>query len=109
MKNKEVVKKMLEYCAKIQTYSKGADERQFHTTSMVAEACVLNFLQIGELVTKLDPEFMEKNPQIPWIKIKGFRNRLVHDYDNIDIIVVWDIINMQLPELIAKLNAILSS
>lgn len=45
----------------------------------MVEACVFNLSQIGELVNKLDKEFIESYPEIPWFKMRGLRNRIVHD------------------------------
>jgi len=109
MSNEDTISKMLVYCAKIQTYSAGLDAQQFRASSLVTEACVLNFIQLGELVTKLDPGFMETNPHIQWKIIKGFRNRLVHDYEGINMELLWEIINNDLPDLIDKLKGLLSS
>jgi len=107
MCNDEAVKKMLDYCAKIQAYSAGMDERRFYESSMVVEACVFGLIQLGELAAKLDAEFMDENPQIPWKKIRGFRHRIVHDYDNINLKTVWEVITQNVPDLIGKLNSLL--
>jgi len=107
MSNEDVVATMLAYCAKIQTYSADLNEQQFNASSMVTEACVFDFIQLGELINKLDPEFIKKNPQIRWKVIKGFRNKLVHDYQGINMELLWSIININLPDLIGKLNELL--
>jgi len=107
MSNEDTVVKMLEYCEKIQTYSKGLDEQQFYASSMITEACVFCLIQIGELVIKIDPEFIKINPQIPWKDIRGVRHKIVHDYKNINFELVWDIIKNDLPDLIGKLNGLL--
>ena len=107
MGNDDTVIKMLEYCEKIQAYSKGVDEQQFYASSMITEASVFCFIQLGELVTQLDPKYMEKNPQIRWKVIKGFRNKLVHDYEGINMELLWNTIKNDLPDLIGKLNGLM--
>ena len=107
MSNEDTINKMLSYCQKIQTYSAGLDEEQFYSSLMPTEACVFCFIQIGELVTKFDPEFLKANPQIAWKEIRGVRHRIVHDYENINLFVLWEIIQNDLPDLIAKLNRLL--
>jgi len=104
MSNEETVKKMLVYCAKTQAYSAGLDELQFYSSPMIVEACVFDLIQLGELVSKLDPMFMETNPQIPWKKIRGFRHKVVHDYENIDFKTLWEIITHNVPGLIGMLK-----
>jgi hypothetical protein len=43
-----------------------------------------NFEIIGEAANRIDPDFREKNPEIEWTRIRGFRNRIVHDYFGVD-------------------------
>ncbi len=51
------------------------------------------------MVTRLSDEFTEKHHQIEWLKIKGLRNIIAHDYFGIDIEEIWSVINIYLPEL----------
>jgi uncharacterized protein with HEPN domain len=63
------------------------------------DACLMNFVIIGESVLRLDIDFIERNNQIEWHKIRGFRNLIAHDYFGIDVEEVWDIIKNKIPEL----------
>jgi uncharacterized protein with HEPN domain len=63
------------------------------------DAVMMNFIIIGEMVVKLSEDFKDKNSQIDWYKIQGFRNIVVHDYFGIDDKVVWQLIHTKLPEL----------
>jgi uncharacterized protein with HEPN domain len=63
------------------------------------DACLMNFVIIGESVLRLDVHFIETNNQIEWHKIRGFRNLIAHDYFGIDIEEVWDIIQNKIPDL----------
>ena len=56
---------------------------------MIVEACAFNFSQIGELSHKLEDDFQQNNPTIPWKAIYGMRNKIIHDYDGINLKVVW--------------------
>jgi uncharacterized protein with HEPN domain len=51
----------------------------------------------------LPDSFIEGYPEIDWHRIRGFRNRIVHDYMGIDFEIVWEIRNQYLKELIASL------
>ncbi len=66
---------------------------------MLIEACVFNLSQMGELVNKLDDAFIEKNQHISWHKIRGLRNRIVHDYEGVKMILIWEIVSSDLPNL----------
>ena len=59
----------------------------------------MNFVIIGESVLRLDSDFIENNAQIEWYKIRGFQNLIAHDYFDIDVEEVWDIIQSKIPEL----------
>ena len=63
---------------------------------------------VGEAAAKISPENQTKYPSIPWAQIIGMRNRLIHGYDAVDIDVLWDTLEVDLPSLIAELNKILS-
>ena len=99
MKNKIIVQKMLGYCDSIREYTADFNYNQFENNKMIVEACVFNLLQMGELISKFDGEFTESNQQIPWKLIRGLRHRLVHDYEGVDLTLVWEIITNDLPEL----------
>lgn len=60
---------------------------------MMVEACVFNLSQIGELTNKLDKEYLIKYSDIPWLKMKGLRNRIVHDYEGVNLKLIWEIID----------------
>jgi uncharacterized protein with HEPN domain len=63
------------------------------------DAAMMNFVVIGEMVEKLSEDFKKKHPHIEWLKIKGFRNIVAHDYFGIDAEEVWQIIRNKIPAL----------
>lgn len=73
------------------------------------DAVVRNFEIIGEAANRIDPDFRDENPEIEWIRIRGLRNRIVHDYFGIDYEIVWDIIETYLDELIDWLDTIIDN
>lgn len=67
---------------------------------MCVEACVFNLMQIGELAkTSLSDEAKAQITSIPWKQLYGMRNRIVHGYSGVDMRIVWDTINDDLPAL----------
>ncbi|MBN2305494.1 MAG: DUF86 domain-containing protein [Anaerolineae bacterium] len=71
---------------------------------------VVRALQIvGEAARKISPQTQTDLPQIPWSSMIGMRNKIVHDYTDIDHQIVWDTIMNDLPPLITLLEEILES
>lgn len=99
MRNDIIVEKMLGYIEKILRYTESMDYEVFVKSEILTEACVFNLSQLGELANKVDEEFQEKYSMIPWRQIYGLRNRIVHDYEGVNLKLVWEIIQGDLPGL----------
>ena len=78
----------------------------FINDSKTIDAVIRNFEIIGEAANRLPDEFKDSHPQVDWHKIRGFRNRIVHDYLGIDFEIVWHIIIYYLPSLLKNLKEI---
>jgi uncharacterized protein with HEPN domain len=91
---------MFEASCKIKKYTDGHDFNTFNTDDKTVDAVVRNFEIIGEAANRIDPDFRTQNPEIEWNRIRGFRNRIVHEYFGIDNKIVWSIIEDYLDELI---------
>jgi len=92
----------------IQQYSGDLSFEEFLSNFMAVEACLYNIQIIGEAVTKIPDDIKEANPAIPWVLIKGMRNRLIHEYFGTDLQLVWNVIKNELPPLKSELENILS-
>ncbi len=104
MKNDVIISKMLGYVEKIQKYSANMTYEEFVKNELVVEACVFNLSQMGELANKLEDSYREQYSHIAWKQIYGLRNRIVHDYEGVNLKLVWEIIEYDLPELEDKLS-----
>jgi uncharacterized protein with HEPN domain len=91
---------------KILAYTQNLTFDQFIADSKTVDAVIRNFEIIGEAAARLPEEFKDKYPDIDWHRIRGFRNRIVHDYFGIDYTIVWQIKEAFLPELLSKLKNI---
>lgn len=66
---------------------------------MMVEACVFNLSQIGEHCHGITDEYKELHPELPWYEMYGLRNRIVHNYEGVNLKLVWEIISDDLSEL----------
>lgn len=103
MRNEIIISKMIEYADKISSYVAGMNYNEFSKNSLVVEACVFDLSQMGELANRLDDSFVKQYKNIPWKQVYGLRNRIVHDYEGVNLILVWEIICDDIPELREKL------
>ncbi|HPM03411.1 MAG: DUF86 domain-containing protein [Bacteroidales bacterium] len=97
----EAIDRITEYTSGIKTADDfDKDYRNFDATMM-------NFVVIGEMIDKISDEFKKKHPEIEWVKIKGFRNIVAHDYFGIDAEEVWQIIKTKIPTLKSDIRLLL--
>ena len=101
---------IIDSCTKIRKFTENfKDADSFYSDDKTFDAVLMNFVIIGESVGRLTEELKEKEDQIPWSKIKMFRNIVAHDYFGVDAEEVWQIIKNNLPELELKISLILSN
>lgn len=102
----ERVRDMLEAIARVERYaSRGRGD--FDSDELV-QTYILHHLQIVcEAAYKLPPDFCAAHGSVPWAKIQGMRHILVHDYFQINLAIVWDVVSKELPILKPQLEAIL--
>lgn len=88
----------------ITAYVEGLSEPDFSRTLVLQDAVVRRLLIVGEAAGRVSEESCNSLPDIEWAKIRGLRNRLVHEYDNISLEVIWNITQTEIPELVEKLR-----
>ena len=103
-----VLQKMIRYCDEIAQILKKHrfNREEFENDTEFQFACGMCIIQLGELVTGLDDDFVKKYSDIPWRQIKGMRNIYAHDDDIVDNGIIWETITEVIPVLKEKLHAI---
>jgi len=99
---------MLESLEKVLVFSLEAEDAEsfFRLNEQLNFNAVLNLLaHVGETGGKLSDDFLKDASNIDWTKIKGLRNRIVHDYLGLDTLKVFQIIRVEVPELLNELYA----
>jgi len=93
---------------KILQYSKASqDADDFYHDTKSFDACMIHFINIGEMIDRLSPEFKSSHTNIPWQDIKNFRNLVAHNYFGIDAEEIWDIIQNHLPLLKQNIQSLI--
>jgi uncharacterized protein with HEPN domain len=108
-RDKDVITKMTKYCndvaALMERYD--SDFETYKNDISFQYSCNMCIIQIGELVSRLSDDFIESHPQIPWHAIKSMRNLHAHDYERVDLGIVWNTLTEDIPDLLNKLDLIL--
>lgn len=87
-------------CAAIE----GVSREAFDADENLRLAQVHRIQIIGEAARRVSPEGRAAHSEIPWHQITGMRNRIVHDYLNIEYSVVWEVVMRDLPTLVSELE-----
>ncbi len=87
-----LIEDMYEAALKIKRYTQGMNFDSFIEDEKTVDAVVRNFEIIGEAANRIDDDFKRVNPELAWKHLRGFRNRIVHEYFGIDYEIVWSII-----------------
>lgn len=92
-----------ESAEKILEYTRDLSFEDFSKDNRTIDAVIRNFEIIGEASNLLPDEIKDQYPEIDWHRIRGFRNRVVHNYFGVDLQIVWKIIFDQIPGLISEI------
>ncbi|MGP0062833.1 MAG: DUF86 domain-containing protein [Isosphaeraceae bacterium] len=99
---------ILEAVDRIETYTAGMDKAQFQADRKTIDAVIRNLEIIGEAVKNVPPEVRASSPLVPWAKIAGMRDILIHVYFNIDTDIVWEVVQNRLTDLKATAEILLA-
>ena len=106
-KDKVILTKILNYINELKEFVAGYNQEEFEKDKKTINACVFNLSQIGELVGKISKEIMEENSEIEWQGLKSLRNRIVHDYEGVNLTMIWGFLTEELDELKGQISNIL--
>lgn len=102
-----LLRHILESVMALQKYLVGVDEAEYLSNMEKQDSAERRLQVIGEAIVQLPAEFKDGHPAIPWAKIAGLRNRLVHEYFDIDHKLVWNILEKSLPEFGKQIEEVL--
>jgi len=101
------VRHMLDFARKAVRFNKGRNRADLDSNELLAMATIHSIEMLGEASRTISSELRCQYPEVPWDLISGTRNRLAHGYMDLDLDIIWTIVNKDLPPLIVQLRRIL--
>lgn len=90
---------ILEAITKIERYTKGITWEAFEQDELIIDAVLRNIEVIGEATANIPQSVRVKYDEIPWKRMVGLRNIIIHAYFHVDLMIIWQIIRVNLPEV----------
>ncbi|MCR5672834.1 MAG: DUF86 domain-containing protein [Lachnospiraceae bacterium] len=88
----------------IVAHMKDVDTQELNDNEILLDSMLFRMIQILENAKKLSGEFRERADELPWNELIGLRNRLVHDYGNVDLNIVFETLKYDIPDLLERLS-----
>jgi uncharacterized protein with HEPN domain len=98
---------MLDAAKAIQSFVAGRLLQDYLKDRMLRGAVERHLEIIGEAAGRISQEFRSVHPEIPWQKIVGLRNILIHEYGDIEDVLVWEVASVHIPDLIRKVECLI--
>lgn len=89
---------------RILAYAENITEDTFMDDLRLQDAISMRLIVIGEASRRISVDFREAHPELPWQEMIGLRSKIVHEYDRIRLDIVWDVIQHDIPALIAQIE-----
>ena len=91
----------------ISQYTSGMNYAAFIKDRRTVDAVVRNFIVIGEAAARVPDEFCQSHPDIPWSEMRAMRNFVVHEYFNVSDRLLWNSVEIDIPQLISDVEKLL--
>jgi uncharacterized protein with HEPN domain len=101
------VRHILEAISRANDYVAGLSLDDFRQDSKTVDAVLTKLIVIGEAAALVPGEVQARHTGVPWRKLRGLRNVIVHQYDRVDVGIVWNVIHRDPPPLVPLLERVL--
>ena len=99
-----LVQDMLDAAAEIRVFTDSLSRTTFGSDVKTQRAVAYNFLVLGEAARRIPESVRARFPQVPWSRIVAMRNIVAHEYHRVDVDIIWDAIQTDLPTLVSLLE-----
>lgn len=103
-----ILGKMIRYCDDAVKYAQDISYDDFTADELYLTFSIFALSQLGEHANRLERSFFQTHPELPWMALRGIRNRIVHDYEGVQFRVLWDVIQNDIPKFKLQLESILA-
>lgn len=98
---------VLDAIQRVESYVRGVKKQAFLENLMMQDAVMHQIGIIGEASNDISDEFQEKHLNLPWMQMRAIRNKIVHDYRGINLQIIWETVQNDLPALKEQVRKIL--
>ena len=95
---------MLQSAELIMNYTVQCSKDKFVGNVQLQDSVIRRLLVIAEAARRVSEATRQTLPNVSWQEINGMRNRLVHEYDDINLNIVWDVVQIEIPTIIEELK-----
>lgn len=95
---------MLQSAELILSYTAQCTKDEFVANVQLQDSVIRRLLVIAEAARRVSDATRQALPNVSWQEINGMRNRLVHEYDDVNLNIVWDAVQFEIPPLIEELK-----
>ena len=99
---------VLDSIQRIESYTVGVSKESFLENFMMQDALMRQIKIIGEASNGISNDFQEQHENLPWSQMRAIRNKIVHDYRGINLHVIWETVQNDLPALKKQVQNILN-
>ena len=89
-------------------HTKDIEIEELNNNEILLDSMLFRLIQVSENAKRLSEDFKKDHTTVPWLAIYGLRNRIVHDYGNVNLNIIYSTLKTDIPELLDKIEAVLN-